>query len=322
MNDDYLWDRSGAPDPEIARLEALLGRYRHQTPFRMARGRRTWLAVAAVLVVVVACSAFALLIRFRWPSGEAWPVIALSGTPMIDGVPVGPDARLAVGRELRTDARSRAMVRVARVGEVEVAPNSAVTLVTTSARRHRLQLQTGTLYARVWAPPFTFAVQTPSGLASDVGCAFTVEHTDEAGTVHVTSGWVDFDGRDRSSLIPAGAVVELRNGNPGSPYYLDASEAFRRALRARDFEGAPLAPVLAAARRRDAMTVLHLLEHARGAERAVLFDALSRLAPPPAGVTREGVIERNGEMTDAWRRSMGLRGVKKWWLYWRDALPS
>ena len=24
MSDDYLWDRSGPPDPEIARLEALL----------------------------------------------------------------------------------------------------------------------------------------------------------------------------------------------------------------------------------------------------------------------------------------------------------
>jgi hypothetical protein len=31
MNDDYLWDKSGEPDPEIERLEELLGelRYRH-----------------------------------------------------------------------------------------------------------------------------------------------------------------------------------------------------------------------------------------------------------------------------------------------------
>ena len=29
MNDDYLWDRSGTRDPEIGRLEELLGPLRH-----------------------------------------------------------------------------------------------------------------------------------------------------------------------------------------------------------------------------------------------------------------------------------------------------
>ena len=29
---DYLWDRSGEPDPEIQRLEGLLGKFRHDSP--------------------------------------------------------------------------------------------------------------------------------------------------------------------------------------------------------------------------------------------------------------------------------------------------
>ena len=28
MNDDYLWDGSGTPDPDVQRLERLLGRLR------------------------------------------------------------------------------------------------------------------------------------------------------------------------------------------------------------------------------------------------------------------------------------------------------
>lgn len=320
MSDDYLWDRSGRPDPEVARLESLLGRYRHDAPLRTRRPRR-WLALAAVLALVIASAAIAFVIRFRWPAGEAWPVTAVAGAPTIDGRAIDREARLGVGQVLRTDARSSARVHVARVGEVEVSPSSVVTLVTTSARRHRLRLDRGALFARIWAPPFTFSVQTPSGLASDIGCAFLLEHRPDGGLVRVTSGWVDFDGRDRSSLIPAGAVVELREGNPGSPYYDDAPDEFRRALRSHDFEGGAVDPVLAAARPRDAMTVLHLLERAEGAQRAMLFDALARLAPPPREVTREGVMAGDWRMTEAWRRSMGLRGVKKWWLYWRDALP-
>ncbi|HEY6945517.1 MAG TPA: hypothetical protein VI431_10295, partial [Candidatus Acidoferrum sp.] len=32
MKDDYLWDGSGEPDPEVKKLENLLGRYRHDQP--------------------------------------------------------------------------------------------------------------------------------------------------------------------------------------------------------------------------------------------------------------------------------------------------
>ena len=52
MNDDYLWNRTGDPDPEIVHLESLLGRFavrerplampRRFTPFRIA-------AIAAML---------------------------------------------------------------------------------------------------------------------------------------------------------------------------------------------------------------------------------------------------------------------------------
>src|SRR5260370_30236744 len=32
MKDNYLWDRSGEPDPEVQKLETALGRYRHNQP--------------------------------------------------------------------------------------------------------------------------------------------------------------------------------------------------------------------------------------------------------------------------------------------------
>src|SRR5207247_2382757 len=32
MKDDYLWDGSGEPDPQVQKLETVLGRYRHNQP--------------------------------------------------------------------------------------------------------------------------------------------------------------------------------------------------------------------------------------------------------------------------------------------------
>jgi hypothetical protein len=63
MKDDYLWDGSGEPDPEIERLEKVLSRYRYQPkPMGAAfdqqllpRRARFWpkLAVAAAIILMV-----------------------------------------------------------------------------------------------------------------------------------------------------------------------------------------------------------------------------------------------------------------------------
>jgi FecR protein len=325
VNDDYLWNRSGPPDPEVERLEQLLGRYKHEAPLRVAVHRRRWpwLAVAAALMIVILGSTLAY--RFYWRPGAPWEIETVDGTPTVNGHIVARHDRLGVGDTLVTDSRSRVTVRVARLGELEITPGSEVELVTTSRGRHRIALRRGTINARIWAPPFTFAVNTPAGLASDIGCAFTLNYANDQGLLRVTSGWVDFDGDTRSSLVPEGAMSELRRTlGPGTPYWHDAPDALREALREFDTTGgdAALARVLAAARPRDAMTLEHMLERARREHRGPLFDRLAQFAPPPRGVTREGVVEGNDSMIYAWREALGLGGVKKWWLQWRDALPE
>ena len=324
MNDDYLWDRSGTRDPEIEHLERLLGRYKSEAALSIAPRRsraRLWLAAAAVFVAMFLG---AVAIRFHWPAGEPWDVIAISGTATVDGRLLRPDARLAPGDTLHTGPHTRVVVRVARVGVLEVGPQSEVTLVATSRSRHRVDLRHGTLAARVWAPPFTFGVTTPAGLASDLGCAFTLRYERDAGFLHVTSGWVDFDGAKRSVAVPAGAVVKLRPAvGPGTPYRADAPPELRDAVDAFDAgERDALARLLAIAGRRDAVTLMNLLENAHGASRGAVFDRLAAVAPPPPGVTRHGIVEeRNAGMLRTWRNSLGLGSAKRWWLHWRDAFP-
>lgn len=64
MNDDYLWDRSGEPDPEVERLERVLGKYRYQDKplspalhSRLSERRGGWIrlaAIAAAILIVLA----------------------------------------------------------------------------------------------------------------------------------------------------------------------------------------------------------------------------------------------------------------------------
>lgn len=60
MNDDYLWDGSGEPDPDVQRLEQVLGHYRYQPKplspalsSRFSWQRRGWVRVAAAAAVIV-----------------------------------------------------------------------------------------------------------------------------------------------------------------------------------------------------------------------------------------------------------------------------
>ena len=56
MNDDYLWDKSGEPDPQIQQLEEILGTLRYQPkPLQLPRRRNyvPWLAIAATVTIAL-----------------------------------------------------------------------------------------------------------------------------------------------------------------------------------------------------------------------------------------------------------------------------
>jgi hypothetical protein len=73
MSDDYLWDGSGKPDPDVERLESLLSRYRHQpAPLELPvnRSRFAWsrlyspqtaAAAAIALIFIIAMLSYFLL---------------------------------------------------------------------------------------------------------------------------------------------------------------------------------------------------------------------------------------------------------------------
>jgi hypothetical protein len=250
--------------------------------------------------------------------GPSWGVARLDGAPRIGSALVSGKARLGVGEWLETDSNSRAQISVSDIGQVEIDPNSRVRLVETKPTEHRLELAEGRLSARISAPPKLFFVNTPSGVAEDLGCAYTLE-VDKTGNslLRVTMGWVSLQLKDRESVVPAGAACSTRPGiGPGTPYFEDASEKFRAALSKVDFDhdSAQIRIVAANSRVRDTLTLWNLLPRVSGADRELVYDRLALLVPPPAGVTRQGVLALNQQMLDAWKEHLESR--------WSNVLSS
>jgi hypothetical protein len=284
------------------------------------------LAIAAMILVVVAAG-LVLLRPSSNPGGARWNVARLGGSPRIDSQNIGDGSKLGVGQWLETDATSSAQIDVATIGNVEIDPNSRVRLLQTSSSEHRLELERGRLSAHILAPPKLFFVNTPSGVAEDLGCAYTLE-VDENGNsiLHVTLGWVSLQLIDRESSVPAGAACAMRRGvGPGTPYFEDASELFRASLSKFDFaesqsdREAALASVLSEARPRDVMTLWYLLLRVSPADRARVYDRMTFLVTPPQDVTREGVLNLNAKMIDRWRAQLSIRSetIREKKSFWR-----
>jgi len=342
MRDDYLWDRSGEPDSEVARLERMLSSFRHRggplssaaverrrhTERSSARPRRY--PVAAGLIAASLVAAVATLLTGVRHGGNAWHVAVLDGRPTVDRIAVNQHGTLSVGQWLVTDASSRAIIDVGDIGSVEVSPNSRVRLVSTRPADNRIELQHGLVRAMIFAPPRRFAVESPSAVAVDLGCVYTLQiEEDGAGLLHVESGWVAFAQGGRESFVPAGASAGTRpHFGPGTPYFDDADPRLVMELSRLDFQSltaaqraAALDAVLETARPRDGITLWHQLSRVRPGERGRVFDRLAALVPPGDGVTRDGILRGNHDMLEAWWDELGLEPLS-WWREWERPWPG
>jgi FecR-like protein/putative zinc finger protein len=270
--------------------------------------RPQFAAIAAAVLLTVLLGGFWL---YRRESRPFWEVARLDGTPRVGRRAITANGRLPVGEWLETDAASRAKIDVGTIGHVEIDPNTRVRLLETKPTEHRLELERGRMSAHIWAPPRLFFVDTPSAVAADLGCAYTLEVDEQGvGLLRVTSGWVALQLRDRESMVPAGAACATRPGTgPGTPYFEDASNQFRAALAKLDFEPnntdwsevSSLDLLLLEARPRDTLTLWHLLSRLEGRDRERVYERMALLTPPPNGVTREGVLRLDGQMLDQWK---------------------
>ena len=337
--DDYLWDGTGEPDPDVARLETLLAPYRHRGPMTPLPQRRSSepgapprrFAVHAAMQIMMAAAS--LRARRR------------RGVVRVGGAPVGMDGAVARRNAARGGHRDRRAVDAADRADRDHRRGVA------RAHRRRLDRRRG---RRAEQPPAArsprapasiawrsiaaasarssgrrrglFFVNTPSATAVDLGCAYRLDVDDRGwGKVHVESGWVAFEYNGRESFIPKDAMCATRPGfGPGTPCYEDAPAGFAEALTILDFSPtqdvsarrAALDTILREARRNDALTLWHLVSRGTREERMRVYDRLASLVPPPDSATRERVARGDRRALDEWWDALGLDSAS-WWRIWK-----
>jgi hypothetical protein len=113
---------------------------------------------------------------------------------------------------------------------------------------------------------------------------------------------------------------------PGVPCFEDASDAFREAVHVYDTSDpsseaglGALRVILAQARPHDGLTLWHLLSRVDpGVQRAEVYTRFAALVPPPAGVTRNGVLQLEPHMLDLYWNALDLGDISVW-RYWEQS---
>lgn len=295
MDEQYLWDGTGPPDPEVQRLEGLLGRYKDRGTRRNVV--RFWPVIAIAASALVA----AVLAVYR-PASE-W-IVTLDG---------GKSRTVVEGQTIETGAASTATLNASFIGELKLESNTRLRV-----ERSRLALRRGGMHALIWAPPAKFVVDTPSATTIDLGCEYTLQVGDDgSGLLTVDRGWVAFQAGAVESFIPAGAACRTRPLNgPGIPYFQDADAAFRGGAASFDRTNgqAGLAEMLQHARPRDALTLWHLLLRTRSHEREQVAARFAALVP---GTDAAGLESGDRAALDAAWNALGL-GETDWWRTWKQ----
>lgn len=339
INEDYLWDRSGEPDPVVQRLEDVLSTYRHVPLTHRRRSRwPLWAACA------VAIGAVALIV---WPSEDdparmqtgvtsPYEVAVFEGVaelegPGVDGVKLVAGAsamKLPVGTTLRTPKGSRVVVRAdddsigvyKRVTVSDPERDSELRLQEVTDTEHRLYLARGRLHAMIGADVKMrlFQVGTPSGLSVDLGCEYDLVVDDDGSTtLEVSTGGVDFVVDGRSQVVPAGfRMWAPKGGKLSPPLNVDTDSAtFRAAVlgyldpSTLGMKGTPseeelLADALKKAKVQDALTLyyLWLARPAGDPQGKRIYDRLIWLESlPGSSITEKMVLDREPWALERWR---------------------
>ena len=278
---------------------------------------RTWgiltPVTAAILLVAVALSVWYRIhqqsVSPQRNPDASWGVVRLSGAPSINSDRIGRTSKLKPDDWLETDKNSRAMLNLGIMGQVEVDPDTRIGLVTLRPDEQKLAMTRGRIFATIMAQPRVFTVETPSAVAVDLGCSYSLE-VDDSGesALYVASGSVALADRGREVIVPTDAICISRPGSgPGTPYFESASKRLQEALRSFDFENGgseALKVILAEARASDAHTLWSLLTRVEGADRDQVYVKLAALVTPPIDVTRDGILALDQQMLGLWLRKL------------------
>ncbi len=333
-HNDPLWNPAAPADDDLDQIQRTLAPYGAgarglsmptlPAPRRIRRRALPWALAASVAILLLGAG---YQYRLAWAPGSTWTVVRHEGPGSEE------KSQLQPGRTLETRSNETATIAVARIGSIELSPDSTLRLVETEKGKHRVALEQGHMRARIWAPPGYFGVHTDAGEVVDLGCDFDVwKRHDGSGRIFVRSGWISYRVGAEDILVPKGYALSFVGETAQTPLRPDASAAMVTAVRALETAlqsdpgtsaklGDVARRVADAARDQDAFTLLSLLTRWPALARTTLYPRLAAALGAQGDSADHRQAWERGERAaiDAWWAKLP-RQPKQWWANWSDVI--
>ena len=220
---DPLFDPTQKGDEDLVALERLLSTQRYKSPEKSWERR--------------ALAGPPLGKSGRRVLGGAVTLLAAAVVAFFYFVPKA-DGAWRIGQTRSTGSQQHLELALNGIGTLNLEPDTTVKLLASSPTEQRVQLDRGTVHAKVNAPPRVFMVDTPVARAVDLGCEYTLHVAGNHRTERkVTFGRVALeDGRNSVTVYAGFETTQSPKSPPRVPWPSDATPELEELIRQADVE--------------------------------------------------------------------------------------
>lgn len=341
-DNDYLWDGLGAPDPELARLEAALSAFAYRgepprpeavrsaprparIPQRPRPRSRSGLRrphvlgmLAASLLIGLGLGAVVFEGAPRRPAAF-FTVEATQGTPRYASRPLNGRFGLLANAWLQTDDAAEARINLADYGALYVSSNSRIRVKRLDIHNPIVEVRYGRIQGltlkALERDATLISLETPSIHADDQGGVYELTVDGSGWTrLRVDRGQVALKDQttNRIAFVPAGALCETLPGQGlGVPTFTTASIGLRQAVRAMDLRDLDadrqelnFTVMLVESEVPDTLSLFHMVERVDPRRRLLIVDRICTLVPLPADIERRRLLQAEPRALGRWREHL------------------
>ncbi|MBA4407215.1 hypothetical protein C0389_08080 [bacterium] len=241
-------------------------------------------------------------------NNSPWKVITHEGKVEINGLQ-DHSGKISQGQSLLTENSSRATIRVPKVGNVEVGKNSLIVLLKAKDGDNRILFRRGSINVTNTFNMPDFSIELKNYIIADRGGELNISIDDhDNARILVKYGFTEIEKNGDIIYLDDGYVCEIRSGSRiGTPFRQDAPEEFRNEMVKYDYQNGgenSIDKIMELASEKDMLTLLALIPKSPQVKRQLLFQTIANKFPPPAGVTRMGIIKGDSQMLYLWWREI------------------
>ncbi len=265
--------------------------------------RINWSKIILILLPFVLL-ATAYIVYDLQKNNSPWKIKTAEGMIFINGK-ANNTGTISEGESLLSSDSSKAEILIPRSGSIVVDQNTAIILEKAKDGDNRIKLEKGFVTIKNISEESDFTIDLKNCSVSDRSGEITVSVDEsENAKISVNFGFTEISYNNESYFLNERYVCDIMDGKkPGTPYSSDAPDTLMKEIKNFDYNNGgenSVDNITSMARKSDMLTLLAIIPRSSSLKRVTLFQTITNHFPPPANVTRRGIMKADKKMLHLW----------------------